>query len=138
MSMGVPLPPFDETSPLWGLHATFDLAGCSLDTIKNREAVGKFPALLCAEIGMKPYGPPLVELFGLQDPDTAGLTVVQLIETSSITGHFSPLRGTAYLDVFSCRFFNVNTVEYWLRTYFEANHCRRTVIRRGVYEPAVV
>jgi hypothetical protein len=61
---------------------------------------------LVKRIGMVAHGEPVIESFAHDDPVTAGFTAVQLIETSSITAHFSPHLRTAHIDVFSCRAFD--------------------------------
>ena len=42
-------------------------------------------------------------------PQAAGYSLVQLIETSAITGHFCDASGDAYLDIFSCKDFDPAT-----------------------------
>ena len=55
---------------------------------------------------MVAYGEPLLAHFAVHSPAAAGWSVVQLIETSSITGHFCDANGDAYVDVFSCKEFD--------------------------------
>ena len=54
---------------------------------------------------MVAYGEPLLAHFAEHVPDAAGWSLVQLIETSSITGHFCDATGDAYIDVLSCKAF---------------------------------
>ena len=60
-------------------------------------------------IKMKAFGEPIVEHFATHDPKAAGFSLVQLIETSAITGHFVDDDGSAYLDIFSCMTFDIET-----------------------------
>jgi len=46
--------------------------------------------------------------------------MVQLIETSLISGHFANQTNNVYLDVFSCKFFDPNTVAEYAKEFFEA------------------
>ena len=55
---------------------------------------------------MKAYGEPILEHFAVHDPKAAGYSLVQLIETSAITGHFVDKTGEAFLDIFSCKSFD--------------------------------
>jgi S-adenosylmethionine/arginine decarboxylase-like enzyme len=52
-------------------------------------------------------------------PEAAGYSLVQLIETSAVTGHFCDASGDAYLDVFSCKDFDaqvaIGVIERHLR-----------------------
>ncbi len=50
---------------------------------------------------MGSYEEPVLEHFATHDLSKAGYSLVQLIETSPITGHFVDKNGDAYLDVFS-------------------------------------
>jgi S-adenosylmethionine/arginine decarboxylase-like enzyme len=52
------------------------------------------------------YGEPVLKHFATHLPEAAGYSLVQLIETSAVTGHFCDTSGDAYLDVFSCKDFD--------------------------------
>lgn len=69
-------------------------------------------------IGMKAHGEPVIEYLLPGDPKQ-GYSLMQLITTSNICGHFMELDGTAYFDVFSCREFDIkmtqSIVEQWFR-----------------------
>jgi S-adenosylmethionine/arginine decarboxylase-like enzyme len=68
------------------------------------------------EIDMKAYGKPLVVHFGAGNK--AGYTLVQLIETSNITGHFCEEDNSAYIDVFSCKEFDKEKVKEVVNVFF--------------------
>ncbi|MBA2713144.1 MAG: S-adenosylmethionine decarboxylase [Rubrobacteraceae bacterium] len=55
---------------------------------------------------MVAYGEPVLAHFATHLPEAAGYSLVQLIETSAVTGHFCDASGDAYLDVFSCKDFD--------------------------------
>ena len=55
---------------------------------------------------MEADGPPVLQRFAEHVPEAAGYSLVQLIETSAITGHFCDKSGDAYIDVFSCKDFD--------------------------------
>ena len=78
---------------------------------------------------MVAHGEPWVKYFG--SGDKAGLTLVQLIETSNITAHFCEESGDAYIDVFSCKDFRDNDVEECVREYFRPLRLRTRVVYRG-------
>jgi S-adenosylmethionine/arginine decarboxylase-like enzyme len=78
---------------------------------------------LVPAIDMKAYGDPIVERFG--DGDDVGISAVQLIYTSAITIHTNDMYRDMYLDVFSCKPFNAETVVERVRRAFapaEVNH----------------
>lgn len=87
---------------MWGWHLILDCAGCN-DNVKNADALRTFVKQLVVEIDMKAFGEPTVVHFATHDPNKGGYSLVQLIETSAITGHFVDLNGDAYLDIFSCK-----------------------------------
>lgn len=100
----------------WGYHLTLDCKSCELDKIKSAENVSNFAKDLVVRIDMVPYGEPQVVHFGKEDK--TGFTLVQLIETSNICGHFCDDSGDAYIDVFSCKPFNNDDVVACVKEYF--------------------
>ena len=95
----------------WGYHLILDCQGCDYNEISSREHLAAFVKRLVKEIEMVAYGEPVLEHFATHDPEKAGFSLVQLIETSSITGHFVDKNGDAYLDIFSCKPFEIETVK---------------------------
>lgn len=90
----------------WGMQMILDLAACRLKAVTDPDEIRSFVSELVTEIDMRAYGEPLLVHFAEHTPEAAGWSVVQLIETSNITGHFCDLSGDAYLDVFSCKRFD--------------------------------
>ena len=64
------------------------------------------------------YGQPMIEHFATHDEDKAGWSLVQLIETSSITGHFVDKNGDFYLDLFS-KEFDIDKTTNFVKDYLE-------------------
>ncbi|OHA08892.1 MAG: hypothetical protein A3A44_02255 [Candidatus Sungbacteria bacterium RIFCSPLOWO2_01_FULL_60_25] len=89
-------------SEAYGKEITLDLYGCKPSVIRSRRKLQEYVDRLVALINMKKYGRTLIPHFGHDDPKTDGFSLVQLIETSSITGHFSELWNSAYINIFSC------------------------------------
>jgi S-adenosylmethionine/arginine decarboxylase-like enzyme len=105
----------------FGWSTALDLYECDVATLESADLIGQFAVQLCDEILlMKRYGDPIIEWFGLASPKTAGYSLVQLIETSSVVGHFSGDRGSAHLDVFSCAPYDANRVEKFSFEFFGA------------------
>jgi S-adenosylmethionine decarboxylase len=119
-----------EGQQTFGTELILDLAGCDLDAISSGERIAAFATELCRLIDMRAYGAPIVERFGLADLKTAGYTLVQLIETSSIVAHFSEAWGTAYINVFSCRPFDPDVAADYVRDVFGAQEVRKVVLIR--------
>ncbi len=90
---------------MWGYHLTVDCAGCN-GAIRDEAAIRAFAADMVSALGMVAFGAPMTVRFGV-DPKVAGFTLVQLIESSNITGHFCEQSGEAYIDIFSCKTFAI-------------------------------
>jgi len=89
----------------WGYHLILDCRGCAIDKITDPTYLKEFIVTLVDAIDMKRYGEPVLAHFADHDPEAAGYSLMQLIETSSITGHFVDKNGDAYIDIFSCKYF---------------------------------
>lgn len=88
----------------WGYHLILDCHNCNPESIRSAETITAFAKELVKEIEMVAYGEPQVVHFG--EGNKEGYTLVQLIETSNITGHFVNETNDIYLDVFSCKEFD--------------------------------
>jgi len=109
----------------WGLSCAFDFNGANKDKISNPEIVKQYIKELCDEINMKMYGETWIEKFASHDEKLYGITVLQAIETSSITAHFAENIGEIYLDVFSCAEYDPNKVLEFTNTFFE---CKKGIV----------
>jgi S-adenosylmethionine/arginine decarboxylase-like enzyme len=112
-----------ERAQAWGLLASIDLHGCDLDLIQDPEAIRRFVIQLCERINMVRHGECQVEAFG--EGDLYGYSVFQFIETSSITGHFDHVMrpGSAYIDIFSCKYFDPQKAADFAKEFFKAEQC---------------
>ncbi len=104
----------------YGHELTLNLHGCDLAIINSKKKLAEYAVKLCRIIKMKRYGEPLIPFFGVKDPKTAGYSLVQLIETSSITGHFSNDWLAAYINIFSCKDFDANIAADFTKNFFRA------------------
>lgn len=114
-------------SNTFGMEVVLDLYDCNLETIRSKEKLQEYTRELCQVIGMTPYGAPFAERFGLNEAKTAGYSIVQLIETSSITGHFSEERNSAYINIFSCKEFDPKQAAEFSKDFFEADRVESTL-----------
>lgn len=115
----------------FGQHLVMDLEDCDVTAITSRTTLeGWILPLVDEVLKMKRYGNVMIEHFGHDDPITSGYTLVQLIETSSITAHFSDHLRTAHIDVFSCRAFDNDAVMDFCEQTFGAQSSTWTVLGR--------
>lgn len=106
-----------STENLWGISTSIDIYDCNPETIRSADAIRQFVIELCDLIEMKRFGPTQVVHFG-EDERVAGYSMVQLIETSLISAHFANLTNVVYLDVFSCKAYDVESVRKFSQEYF--------------------
>ena len=102
----------------WGLSTAVDLQDCRPETIRDRDHIEAYVIALCNLIGMKRYGDCQIVHFG--KGRVAGYSMIQLIETSLISGHFANDTNRAYLDIFSCKGYDPVVVEEFSRKFFGA------------------
>jgi S-adenosylmethionine/arginine decarboxylase-like enzyme len=103
---------------VWGIAASIDVYNCNPDKIRCAETIRRFVRELCELLEMKRFEETKVVHFG-EDEKVAGYSMVQLIETSLVSGHFANLTNTAYLDVFSCKAYNPDIIRNFAEKYFE-------------------
>lgn len=107
---------------VWGIASSFDIYDCDGATIRDAERIREFVVQLCDLIEMRRFGETQVVHFG-EDEKVAGFSMVQLIETSLISAHFANLTNTVYLDVFSCKPYDVKIVERFATDFFQGSRC---------------
>ena len=108
-----------EKNNYWGLSSSVDLYDCNPEIIRSAEKIKEYVFELCKLIDMKRFGECTVVNFG-EDEKVAGYSMTQLIETSLISGHFANKTNAAYLDIFSCKYYEPSVVEEFSRKFFEA------------------
>ncbi len=102
----------------WGLLGSINLYDCHSDHIKDPEKIQQFIDALCKEIDMKKFGPTLIQRFA--EGELEGYSALQFIETSSITIHFDEVKNRAFIDIFSCKYFDYKKAEEFAKNFFTA------------------
>lgn len=90
---------------VFGFHLMIDATACDIAAVTSRETIERFATTLVKAIDMVAYGAPQIEHFAAHNPKAGGYTLLQLIETSNIAGHFVDATGNAFIDIFSCKEF---------------------------------
>ena len=114
----------------FGYELIINLQGCDKTIITSRVKLKKYVDELCKLIKMQKYGKTLLPYFGEKAKHTKGYSLVQLIETSSITGHFSDFWGTAYINIFSCKAYDAVLAKKFTQKYFSASRMTAKLITR--------
>jgi len=113
----------------WGLTASIDLSGCDHELIQSPQAIKHFVTKMITSINMKTHGPMHLEKFA--EGHLEGYSVMQFLETSSLTIHFDHMiKDRAFIDIFSCKFFDPEKAAKFSKEYFKAKTVRtKTIIR---------
>ena len=115
----------------WGLLVSIDLGECDHGKISSKEVITQFAIDLAKTIDMKRYGEPYVVFFG-DEPKVQGYSLVQLIETSLISGHFAEDTDRAFIDVFSCKEFPPEKTAEYVKNYFGAKKMQYSISFRDI------
>ena len=110
---------------IYGYELIMDLQECDKKIISSKKSLQAYIDQLCKLIKMKKYGKTLIPYFGEKQSFTKGYSLVQLIETSSITGHFSDSWGTAYINIFSCKKYNQMLARKFTKEFFKAKRLKK-------------
>ena len=119
-----------QAERVFGWELILDLYECDSATISDGKAIRKFAKELCKRIDMKPYGKAQTPYFGEKQEHTKGYSLLQFIETSSITGHFSEATGAVYLNVFSCKEYDPKAAKAFAKEFFGAKRVKARHITR--------
>jgi S-adenosylmethionine/arginine decarboxylase-like enzyme len=112
----------------WGHHLIVNAGGCDHAKITEHNVIYDFAKKLVKDIDMVAFGNPQIIKFGTGNK--AGYTLVQLIETSNICAHFVDETNDLYLDVFSCKPFDVEVVLNLVKEFFGATKIEHMHIDR--------
>ncbi len=123
-----------SNSKPWGQHLVIDMGGCN-ENICHKEAISDFVKELVEAIKMVAYGEPMIVHFAEHSYEAAGYSLVQLIETSAIMGHFSDNNRDAYLDIFSCKSINQEVAIQVVEKHFSPKKIHAAFLDRGIDLP---
>ena len=113
----------------WGISTAIDLHDCDPELIRSADAIKQFVVELAELIKVTRFGECTVVHFG-EKPEIAGYSMTQLIETSLLSGHFANETNTAYLDVFSCKYYDPDVAAQFAQKYFKAKDKHVQVLLR--------
>lgn len=112
----------------WGYHLILNCYDADKELITDPKNIEAFVIALVKRIDMVAYGKPQIIHFG--EGDKAGYTLIQLIETSNITAHFCDESGNFYLDVFSCKEYDKDSVIEVVSQFFSPRIFHETFLER--------
>jgi len=115
---------------IYGKELILDLFECDPKIIRSKKKILEYSNKICNLIKMKKYGKPICERFGFGKDFTAGFSLVQLIESSLVSGHFSELWNQAFIDIFSCKLFDEKMATNFTKKFFKAKKIKNRVLIR--------
>jgi S-adenosylmethionine decarboxylase len=115
----------------WGYHALFDCVSCPMEMATSEKNIREFINEIVSAINMKAYGEPMIAHFAAHDADAAGYSFCQMIETSNITGHFSDKTGDCYIDIFSCKEYDIDVAIGVIKDFFKPQEVKMRYFERG-------
>lgn len=122
-----------DHSNAWGMATAVDIHDCNPALVRDAEAIKRFTKELCKKLEVKMFGETVVVDFG-SDPKVSGYSLVQLIETSLVSGHFANQTNAVYLDVFSCKFYEAQKIIGYALSFFQGKSYNAHCILRGCDE----
>jgi S-adenosylmethionine decarboxylase len=122
----------------YGPHLMLDLAGCNAEILDDLDACFKLLNELPEKIGMTKITQPYVFRYRGVIPEDEGITGVTIIAESHISLHTYPRKGFAFVDLFSCRPFDVKNAEEYIVQFFECKSPAVHMHHRGKAFPAAI
>lgn len=119
----------------FGPHLTLDLKDCPKEILQDYnlhfDLLKKLPEL----IGMTPITQPYIFPYSGLVPEDKGITGIVIIAESHLSIHSFEEKGFTFIDIFSCKEFDVEkAVEHILQT-FKPKSYERNLVQRGKYFP---
>lgn len=107
-------------------HVIIDLYDCIPFILSNKVLIAEFIET-CIKMGnMTPVGIPIGIQFQGTEPLDNGITYAQTLGESLISLHTYPREKSVYIDIFSCKVFDSETMFMYAKTFFRGKgYCQR-------------
>ena len=118
----------------YGKELILDLHNCDISKF-DKKGIQNFFDLLCKKIKMEQVKSHWWTTEGLtkeelEIPHLRGTSAIQFIKTSNVTIHTLELMGCCYINIFSCKNFNVHVAENFAKKYFKATVANSVAVAR--------
>jgi S-adenosylmethionine decarboxylase len=115
----------------FGPHLMLDLRECNEEKLKDYNLVFDILNDLPEKIGMTKITQPYVFPYSGLVPEDKGITGVVVIAESHISVHTFQEKDYCFVDVFSCKDFDVDYAAEYLINIFESKKYDKYVVHRG-------
>jgi S-adenosylmethionine decarboxylase len=119
------------TDDAFGPHLTLDLIGCPKEILQDYNLHFKLLKDLPELIGMTPITQPYVFPYSGLVPEDKGITGIVIIAESHLSVHSFEDKGYTFIDMFSCKPFDVEKAEKYIMDLFKPKKVERNLIQRG-------
>src|SRR5438093_13531877 len=124
---------------MFGPHLTLDLSECDLRKLSDHANVYSMLDALPDLISMHKISPPYAFVYKPKDkPEEWGVSGFVMISESHISIHTFPDKGHAFIDIFSCKQFDIHKAIAYLTRKFDSGHADKRLPGRGKDYPPVV
>ncbi|MEX0786926.1 MAG: S-adenosylmethionine decarboxylase [Dehalococcoidia bacterium] len=120
------------------MHLTIDGFGANPEKLASEQLVRELLDGYPDSIGMTKIAPAHVQQYVGSKPEDWGVSGFVLIAESHIAIHTFPDRGYVWIDIFSCKGFDVETALKRAREAFQLQRDRARVLERGLEYPHTV
>ncbi len=124
-----------EMKEAFGPHLTLDLSGCKRTTLTSMQVLYNLLDTLPGQIGMTKMTLPHVVEWLDKWADTPGYSGVVMLAESHIAIHTFPDSDYVFIDIFSCRHFDVDKAVNLFVKAFKPKNIVRNVVARGIDFP---
>ena len=126
----------NKTTKGYGPHLMLDLGECSPTILNDLNACFNLLNDLPEKIGMTKITQPYVFRYSGLIPEDAGITGVAIIAESHISLHTYPQKHFVFVDLFSCKPFDVEAAKDYIISFFQSKSPAVHVHERGDQFPA--
>ena len=119
----------------FGPHLTIDVKNASQSKLSDINLHFEFLNSLPKLIGMTPITQPYVFPYSGLVPEDKGITGFQVIAESHISIHSFQEKGWCFIDIFSCKNFDVNKAIEYTKYLFGDCDTEISLVKRGIGFP---
>lgn len=122
----------------YGPHLMLDLSDCNPEILNDLETCFRLLNELPVKIGMTKITQPHVFRYNAPVPEDSGITGVTIIAESHISLHTYPSKNFAFVDLFSCKPFDIETAKDYVIQTFQSKSPEFYVQIRGESFPSPI
>jgi S-adenosylmethionine decarboxylase len=115
----------------FGPHITIDLKGCPKEILSNYDLHFDYLKKLPELIQMTPITQPYVFPYSGLIPEDKGITGIVIIAESHISVHSFEEKGYSFIDIFSCKDFDIDRAIRITKEIFKPEDWEINVVKRG-------